>query len=103
MERLHSLLRRQIKRLLGDGVPIPEDWKEFLKAVNEAYFQFDADRSMLGNRFGMLLSHIAIWVLACCSRNECSTCEPNRFHAGCVSPTDARYASPMLARAPQSV
>ncbi len=47
MERMHSLLKRQLKRLLGDAAPPSADWREFLGAVNDAYSQFDADRSML--------------------------------------------------------
>ncbi len=47
MERLHSLLRRQLKRRLGDAVPVSAAMESFIRAVNEAYHEFDADRSML--------------------------------------------------------
>jgi PAS domain S-box-containing protein len=47
MERPHTLLKRQLKRFVGEGVPIPDQWAVLLDAVNEAYWQFDADRGML--------------------------------------------------------
>jgi PAS domain S-box-containing protein len=42
----HSLLARQVRRLIGDQ-PIPEEWRRLLDAVNQAYFRADADRLML--------------------------------------------------------
>lgn len=47
MNGMHSLLRRQLKRNLGDLVLLPEYLHEFIQAVNEAYQEFDADRGML--------------------------------------------------------
>jgi len=47
MADLHRLLRRQIKRHLPKGENIPEEWREFIEAVNNAYHQFDDDREML--------------------------------------------------------
>ncbi|OQW97514.1 MAG: hypothetical protein BWK77_01545, partial [Verrucomicrobia bacterium A1] len=43
----NSLLKRQIKRCLGSSHHIPADCTPFVEAVNEAYHEFDADRSML--------------------------------------------------------
>jgi PAS domain S-box-containing protein len=43
---LHSLLRRQLKRHLGDAASSPE-LARFIAAVDEAYREFDGDRAML--------------------------------------------------------
>ena len=47
MDKMHSLLRRQIKKIFGSADNIPKDFQEILGVVNEAYFNFDADRLML--------------------------------------------------------
>lgn len=47
MERFHSLLRRQLKRIQGTQVPSAENWQAFLQAVDVAYREFDQDRAML--------------------------------------------------------
>lgn len=47
MDTMHSLLKRQIKRHLGKMDSIPKEWETFVDAVNEAYWQMDADREML--------------------------------------------------------
>jgi PAS domain S-box-containing protein len=47
MEQVHSLLKRQIRRHLGGLHSIPREWQGFVDAVNDAYFEFDADRGML--------------------------------------------------------
>jgi len=47
MDKMHSLLRRQIKKIFGSAEKIPKDFQEILGVVNEAYFNFDADRLML--------------------------------------------------------
>jgi len=47
MESMHSLLKRQLKRHLGDQFRIPPEMQAFLNAVNEAYQESDADREML--------------------------------------------------------
>ena len=44
-EPLHSLLRRQLKRHHPDA--IPEEWRPFIAAVSQAYYQSDVDRQML--------------------------------------------------------
>lgn len=46
-EKMHSLLKRQLKRFFGDSFVVPEKWSEFIKAINEAYYEFDTDRNML--------------------------------------------------------
>lgn len=43
---MHSLLKRQLRRHLGDK-PIPDEFREFLNAVNDAYESSDQDRKML--------------------------------------------------------
>ena len=47
MEALHSLLKRQVKRHLGEPAAVPEELRGFLRAVSEAYREFDADSEML--------------------------------------------------------
>jgi signal transduction histidine kinase/CheY-like chemotaxis protein len=44
---MHSLLKRQIERYLGDLDSLPREWQPFIVAVNEAYTQFDTDHAML--------------------------------------------------------
>jgi len=46
-EPLHSLLRRQLKRHLGHADDVPDDWHDFIAAVNQAYHQSDSDRHMI--------------------------------------------------------
>ena len=47
MPERHSLLKRQIRRFLGDSFVIPEAWQPFIDAVNNAYVESDTDREML--------------------------------------------------------
>jgi diguanylate cyclase (GGDEF)-like protein/PAS domain S-box-containing protein len=47
VESLHSLLIRQLKRCDADLSAVPHEWRAFVEAVNEAYRQFDEDRTML--------------------------------------------------------
>jgi two-component system sensor histidine kinase/response regulator len=47
MEQIHSLLKRQLRRHFGDLDSLPKEWQGLLDAVNEAYREFDADRSTL--------------------------------------------------------
>jgi PAS domain S-box-containing protein len=47
MDKIHSLLKRQLKRIFGDSLPGAEEWQAFIEAVNNAYREFDADRRML--------------------------------------------------------
>lgn len=45
--KLHSLLRRQLKRFFGDQDTVPEGLGPFIGAVHDAYLQADEDRLML--------------------------------------------------------
>lgn len=52
MTQIHTLLARQLKRHLGEPdwcqlKQVPEPWRSFLAAVNEAYDQSEADRNLL--------------------------------------------------------
>jgi diguanylate cyclase (GGDEF)-like protein/PAS domain S-box-containing protein len=48
MTEIHSLLKRQLRRLTSETKSfIEEEQTDFLRAVNDAYWQFDADRRML--------------------------------------------------------
>ena len=49
MNPLHSLLKRQLRRFAQQPNHIAEEQTDFLRAVNEAYWQFDEDRRMLEN------------------------------------------------------
>jgi len=44
---MHRLLQRQLKRYVGSVDSIPEEWKNLIDAVDEAYRQADADRGLL--------------------------------------------------------
>ena len=47
MNALHSLLKRQLRRFADETNPLLEEQSDFIKAINDAYWQFDADRKML--------------------------------------------------------
>ena len=47
MNALHGLLKRQLRRFADETIPFIEEYSGFLRAVNDAYWQFDADRKML--------------------------------------------------------
>jgi PAS domain S-box-containing protein len=47
MSSRHSLLLRQIRRHFGSEEAVPAEFRGFLDAVDEAYHQADADRSLL--------------------------------------------------------
>ena len=47
MKPLHRLLKRQLIRSFGDSFSIPEEWQGFIRTVNDAYLEADADREML--------------------------------------------------------
>jgi PAS domain S-box-containing protein len=53
MEQIHSLLKRQIKRHFSKLDSLPKEWQGLLDAVNEAYWEFDADRSTLERSLDM--------------------------------------------------
>ncbi|MFH0998063.1 MAG: PAS domain S-box protein, partial [Pseudomonadota bacterium] len=44
---MHNLLKRQLRRYFGDSFSVPDEWREFVNAVNDAYREFDSDRKML--------------------------------------------------------
>ncbi|MHB8137900.1 MAG: PAS domain S-box protein [Smithellaceae bacterium] len=45
--KMHSLLKRQLKRSFGESFEIPDNWSGFIDAVNNAYHESDMDRNML--------------------------------------------------------
>lgn len=47
MDKMHSLLKRQLKKIFGSADNIPKDFQEIIGVINEAYFNFDTDRLML--------------------------------------------------------
>ncbi len=47
MNPLHSLLKRQLRRFANETSAVAGDQANFLRAINEAYWQFDEDRRML--------------------------------------------------------
>ena len=56
LESLHSLLRCQLKRYFGDSFRVPEEWRGFISAVNDAYREFDTDRGMLERSLDLQLA-----------------------------------------------
>ncbi|MFV1952094.1 MAG: EAL domain-containing protein [Nitrospinota bacterium] len=47
MERMHSLLKRQLNRHFGNADFVPKEWQKCIEAINEAYWHFDDDRKMI--------------------------------------------------------
>ncbi len=47
MAPLHDLLKEQLRRYFGDVDSLPKAWQGFVEAVDEAYWQADADRRTL--------------------------------------------------------
>jgi len=47
MNELHSRLKRQLRRFADGTIPPIEEQSDFIRAINDAYWQFDADRRML--------------------------------------------------------
>ncbi len=47
MDKMHSLLRRQLKKIFGSADNIPQDCRRLVDVINEAYLNFDQDRLML--------------------------------------------------------
>jgi PAS domain S-box-containing protein len=47
MDKMHSLLKRQLKKIFGSADSVPKYLQEFVGAVNEAYINFDDDRLLL--------------------------------------------------------
>jgi two-component system sensor histidine kinase/response regulator len=59
LPELHTLLKRQLKRFLGGIGEIPQEYRLFLDAVNDAYHQMDADRELSGR--SLELSSQELW------------------------------------------
>lgn len=53
MKRMHSLLKRQISRHLGDMDAMPKGWEAMLNDVNTTYRQMDLDRNVLESTLEM--------------------------------------------------
>src|SRR6266849_5242815 len=47
MHNIHRLLRRQLKRYFKDADAVPWEWVEFVRAVNDAYVEFEAGRQLI--------------------------------------------------------
>ena len=47
INRMHSLLRRQLRRFFGDPGNVATELEDFISSVNSAYFEFDMERGML--------------------------------------------------------
>jgi PAS domain S-box-containing protein len=47
MKKIHSLLRRQLKRFFDDAGNVPPELDDFISTINSAYFEFDMERGML--------------------------------------------------------
>ena len=47
MDKMHSLLRRQLKKIFGSADNVPKDFEKIIGVINEAYFNFDEDRLLL--------------------------------------------------------
>src|SRR5580704_9793226 len=43
----HRLLQRQVQKYIGRDMPIPENWRRLLAAVEDAYGQFETDRKLV--------------------------------------------------------
>ena len=50
---MHNLIKRQIKRYLKNIASFPEEFQEFIKVVDKAYHENDADRLMLERAFDL--------------------------------------------------
>ena len=46
-EKIHRLLKRQLKRFFGESFEVPKEWRGFIDMVNSAYHENDSDRNML--------------------------------------------------------
>ena len=44
---MHKLLRRQLRRYLGNTGEIPDPWKKLIDVVDTTYHQSDEDRLLL--------------------------------------------------------
>ncbi|OHC67810.1 MAG: hypothetical protein A3H93_16490 [Rhodocyclales bacterium RIFCSPLOWO2_02_FULL_63_24] len=55
---MHSLLRRQIQRYLGDPDSVPAAWRPFLDAVSAGYEQDDSDRRLIDNSLEVMSTEL---------------------------------------------
>lgn len=46
-DKIHSLLKRQLKHFFGESFVVPDEWRGFIEMVNSAYHESDSDRNML--------------------------------------------------------
>lgn len=53
MDKMHSLLGRQLKKFFGNCDNVPKELQEIVAAINEAYISFDADRLLLERSIGI--------------------------------------------------
>jgi anti-anti-sigma regulatory factor len=56
---MHRLLQHQLKRYIGSLESIPDEWKSFIDAVNEAYHQADADYALLERSLDLASEELA--------------------------------------------
>ncbi len=49
----HPLLKKQVKKLLGDSLPLNEDIQKLLNAVNESYQNFERDKELSEHAFAI--------------------------------------------------
>ncbi len=47
MDKMHSLLKRQLQRNSREQLPSLKEWQTFLQSINEAYNKSDSDRAIL--------------------------------------------------------
>ncbi len=47
IDAMHALLARQVRRHFGSREAVPAEWRDFLRDVDEAYREMDADRGIL--------------------------------------------------------
>ncbi|MBL0207609.1 MAG: EAL domain-containing protein [Propionivibrio sp.] len=55
---MHSLLRRQIRRYLGDPDAISDSWQPFIEAVSAGYEQDDSDRRLIENTMEVMATEL---------------------------------------------
>jgi len=58
-EGMNKLLARQLKKYMGPGYKIPSEWAGFIKAVEDAYEGFEADRKLTERAFELSSQEIS--------------------------------------------
>ncbi|HPB68618.1 MAG: response regulator [Candidatus Omnitrophica bacterium] len=56
---MNKLLARQLKKYMGPGYKIPSEWAGFIKAVEDAYEGFEADRKLTERAFELSSQEIS--------------------------------------------